>query len=1573
MAKNTKKNRLEKTTQIEEKPVVSEVSLSEEKASDSTQNIELEANIKTFQLIQDFVTVTKSNEDWQSSLDKIEQHFYKLYNQFMEQTNAPSNTLEKITPHYLQLFGMLHSCLDITIDTPHLSDFYLTDETAFDIDDNNIVIHCTLANFIIKTGIFLLTQYPRLKSNQQIAEIRKNINFAILHYCKACMIYGERTSSEKSNVLTYYQLASNNITEHLFRLNIMIPYIYEVVFKLKIKLAAILIEIGNEEYINSIPCLRSCKTLLPHIRPEVLREEQSKYHLLVTMAKQRLKEKYNAALEFFFNNTNEVILQVFEHINEILSLFLEFSSLDESFSEYEFYCSHMFLNKIHDVILKITENTSDEDIFNEINTSKYMLLLDGIINLGWDFVKVCLIGENDEILKNIFSNIRYAVYCKVKINLALAERCDGSEEMIASYYRKSAEVIDSYFDELKKSDLTSEELEEVNQNSTYKDRDLDEAQKMIFLDRKYPLVQDYQRAEENFLRLSLNLDIGYTEIIKISKKMEESLLDCMKYLPLEEAIERHALCLTTLKNYTQNPNLPHSAENSFKDTNIFTHTILNQLIINMGWFLIKERMPDYKGLKTILIQSKLSIIYHAQITLICGERYNRNTDRPNDIRSCYANSINEIVTFKKILNNLNIELFNLDNDQKDKLSLEINNNKFLNKLLIKLYLKVAHLEAEQQSYDLACHYLNECQELQKENPEDEASHNEITRLFKFIKKKQSSEKINHSYNSFLQNLEDHINQENFIGCLKILKNLNNTLLEFIDKKEFDLTYLVYQRLGSLIEEYISKKFSNLNNIHQDEIHSITSDEAHFIFDFIEKYIDSGFIILHKNQDKKTHQPNKTPYESVFSKLRLMLVYYVQINMAFSENLTENKNYNKNIINRIESYLTKKAEIFSEISKVSNKNPEIIRILSQTYTKLIEKYIEENDKENATKYLKEYKNSHNLPEFEKSSFETLKNAVNNIILHKAVKKHRQTNKKNISIGESKSESIIAELPQDSETHEIALKSTDLNTEPEYSDNITRSQDEEVSQPDELKPKKRIRKKNEEKKKNRQLIKENRLSFFNPQDPNENSDSPQEKSLSGEESFSLQAIESKQTSEIEDLPFAEYQSRSEPPLGLEKASISNIIDILRSILTRYPCYAFIYGSFHYKTSPNDIDLLLLNADADMVMHLINELRLQTSITYQSKIHEILNFHKIKITCNNEIIDITYSSSKEMNDHFRDMDFSIGAAYYYIIEEKTIYPNPRTLEDIHNKILYSAHDIPLTDLVIQDPTRIFRIIRILVEAEFPLPQADREAIKRLFLTENLFSQLRPSKLNNEIKKLFFQGHAERTIDILVQFNLINELFALMKHYTSQEYKYTICLFKIAARYIDHHPNETVAYSLFYYIAHWILIKNAYPYLCRSNPDIRIWESDNLPDHNLTADQLNRNFLHILERNLSSLNQSNLDREALTDAVYEDISSTGVTYQTEITDYPIPHGAETLNPLDFQRAKNNVFVEYTQVVNKVKIAYYMPRKHLENLLQELLRSQSYCFQGTAPVFWNPLPPPVSSTYPIHPEHHFKKVNGNT
>ena len=124
----------------------------------------------------------------------------------------------------------------------------------------------------------------------------------------------------------------------------------------------------------------------------------------------------------------------------------------------------------------------------------------------------------------------------------------------------------------------------------------------------------------------------------------------------------------------------------------------------------------------------------------------------------------------------------------------------------------------------------------------------------------------------------------------------------------------------------------------------------------------------------------------------------------------------------------------------------------------------------------------------------------------------------------------------------------------------------------------------------------------------------------------------------------------------------------------------------------------------------------------------------------------------------DFTVNALYYNIADFSVVdYTN--AMPDLHSRTLRIIGE-PAVRLQ-EDPVRMLRAIRFAGKLDFEI---EPELAKEIRAQGERLELVPPARLFDEVLKLFFSGHAEKTLRLLEDYQLLEYLFAQTSKYIKQ-----------------------------------------------------------------------------------------------------------------------------------------------------------------------------------------------------------------
>ena len=244
---------------------------------------------------------------------------------------------------------------------------------------------------------------------------------------------------------------------------------------------------------------------------------------------------------------------------------------------------------------------------------------------------------------------------------------------------------------------------------------------------------------------------------------------------------------------------------------------------------------------------------------------------------------------------------------------------------------------------------------------------------------------------------------------------------------------------------------------------------------------------------------------------------------------------------------------------------------------------------------------------------------------------------------------------------------------------------------------------------------------------------------------------------------------PPCYKNNYFLRSLINLMSEVFKKSPIKGYLFGSSNYKISesPNDSDVILekiiSKQDKAQVDALIQEFK---ALGGQVTVHDQRgeegyrtgNRHVIPMLLMGWKIDFIISE-KTILEHSQMMDFTIGALYFDLAQKKMFRVSGmiRTVID------------PIISFY-EDPSRIFRAIRLMASEGFYLSPASHQAILFLFShQQNLFACMKPGKLFQQLDLMFDSGHIEAIIAIFYKLGLFYPLFQCVSNlYEQGGYRY-------------------------------------------------------------------------------------------------------------------------------------------------------------------------------------------------------------
>lgn len=123
--------------------------------------------------------------------------------------------------------------------------------------------------------------------------------------------------------------------------------------------------------------------------------------------------------------------------------------------------------------------------------------------------------------------------------------------------------------------------------------------------------------------------------------------------------------------------------------------------------------------------------------------------------------------------------------------------------------------------------------------------------------------------------------------------------------------------------------------------------------------------------------------------------------------------------------------------------------------------------------------------------------------------------------------------------------------------------------------------------------------------------------------------------------------------------------------------------------------------------------------------------------------------LEDDAQRRDFTINALYFDVTSERLLdYANG--VHDIRNRLIRLIGDPEQRYL--EDPVRMLRAVRFAAKLDFEIEKHSAAPIRRL---APLLREIPSARLFDEVLKLFLAGRAERTFELLVEYELFAPLF--------------------------------------------------------------------------------------------------------------------------------------------------------------------------------------------------------------------------
>lgn len=141
----------------------------------------------------------------------------------------------------------------------------------------------------------------------------------------------------------------------------------------------------------------------------------------------------------------------------------------------------------------------------------------------------------------------------------------------------------------------------------------------------------------------------------------------------------------------------------------------------------------------------------------------------------------------------------------------------------------------------------------------------------------------------------------------------------------------------------------------------------------------------------------------------------------------------------------------------------------------------------------------------------------------------------------------------------------------------------------------------------------------------------------------------------------------------------------------------------------------------------------------------------------------------------DFTINALYYNPAD-RTLHDFAGGMSDLQQRTLRLIGD-PETRYL-EDPVRMLRAVRFAAKLGIPLPAETGEPIHRL---GHLLGDIPAARLYEEVLKVFLNGSAEASFELMQQYNLFAPLFPYSAREIEKEQAYSAELVRLALRNTD------------------------------------------------------------------------------------------------------------------------------------------------------------------------------------------------
>lgn len=254
-------------------------------------------------------------------------------------------------------------------------------------------------------------------------------------------------------------------------------------------------------------------------------------------------------------------------------------------------------------------------------------------------------------------------------------------------------------------------------------------------------------------------------------------------------------------------------------------------------------------------------------------------------------------------------------------------------------------------------------------------------------------------------------------------------------------------------------------------------------------------------------------------------------------------------------------------------------------------------------------------------------------------------------------------------------------------------------------------------------------------------------------------------------------SYPRCYMENDYLKGLLEKIFLIFNQSKCAGYLYGSSLYKASPSDFDILIPNiiTDADNadVLELIGLFIADGGrVTVRNSPPDVYGYRKH----NRHIIPMDWMgfklefnvSKKGYHEHARILDFTLNKHWDLKKQMFLEVAGIHSPSDLNNKKINTILD-PLESFT-EDPSRIFRAIRLIASEGFSLSDACDAAIRDMFSNPgNPFADnMKAGKLNQQLTLLFASNAVQENMDALHHLGILRPLFdcLLQRHDQSGRY---------------------------------------------------------------------------------------------------------------------------------------------------------------------------------------------------------------